>query len=317
MLPRENERECNTTQEIQIIADYVLKEVCELLPYSSNRPDPKNQPFHRMFWLDVMRASNDSHGTRDKIHKWQMNMQNDQAPTDFADRRVRAIFPGTPLKNPTLDELDEYIFEKIPNRDQKTHHKDGTVVSAYEWLEAKAKNAVQFSIGNCSENAALAFILLAEYPVQGLRGLPAIKENISVFKIGAQGADHAFVVIGMDEKAILTDISTWGPKAIILDPWMGEVVVVADQEMNVESGRYPSDAFDWIFKMQSRLIPLCDTYGFICSGHSPRWIDHRMAKKQSVYIRGSHDFFQQNQQENVPWLTAEVAETSRKKFKKI
>ncbi|WP_019217775.1 hypothetical protein [Legionella tunisiensis] len=41
--------------------------------------------------------------------------------------------------------------------------------------------------------------------------------------------DHSFVVLGRDLNSDLQDMSTWGPNAVVLDPWLNSVFNVKEE----------------------------------------------------------------------------------------
>jgi hypothetical protein len=77
-----------------------------------------------------------------------------------------------------------------------------------------ADNAVMTRCGNCGENAAIAFILCVDKGV----------EPLDYMELAAEEDDHAFLVIGRREgsQALHYDANTWGPDAVVCDPWMNK-----------------------------------------------------------------------------------------------
>jgi hypothetical protein len=71
--------------------------------------------------------------------------------------------------------------------------------------------AEHMGCGNCGEQSAMAFLFLKD---RGIRPLDWME---------ATNFDHAFVVVGRAEGSKDTDIKTWGPAAVVCDPWWGEV----------------------------------------------------------------------------------------------
>jgi hypothetical protein len=61
--------------------------------------------------------------------------------------------------------------------------------------------------GNCGEQSAIAFVFLRDCGVRPLD------------RVGRKLIDHAFVVIGRASASSLDDVRTWGPAAVICDPW--------------------------------------------------------------------------------------------------
>ena len=79
------------------------------------------------------------------------------------------------------------------------------------WIERVADAAESVGCGNCAEQCAVAieFLLL---PTTRIDALDFMGFDPTFF-------DHQFLVIGRDKDSIVTDISTWGSKAVICDPW--------------------------------------------------------------------------------------------------
>ena len=64
----------------------------------------------------------------------------------------------------------------------------------------------KFSWGNCESKAALAFIYLGE-------------NGVTPIEVMSVGDDHILLVLGRDQKGKIPDLSTWGEKAVVCDPW--------------------------------------------------------------------------------------------------
>jgi hypothetical protein len=80
------------------------------------------------------------------------------------------------------------------------------------YLRMVAAVAEENGCGNCGELSAIAFVYLLNKGV-----IP-----IDWMRLQKPG-DHMFVVLGRDETSDETDTSTWGPAAIVCDPWWEEV----------------------------------------------------------------------------------------------
>lgn len=80
-----------------------------------------------------------------------------------------------------------------------------------DWIERVADAAEYVGCGNCAEQCAVAigFLLL---PTTRIDALDFLGFDPSSF-------DHQFLVIGREKDSIVTNISTWGSKAVICDPW--------------------------------------------------------------------------------------------------
>ncbi len=81
-----------------------------------------------------------------------------------------------------------------------------TEMQSIEW---KAKIGALAGCGNCDEQASLAFVFLRD------RG----NRPLDFMTVG----DHAFVVLGRETGSDHTDYATWGPEAVVCDPWHEKV----------------------------------------------------------------------------------------------
>src|SRR3990167_258184 len=290
------------------IANYFREKTQELIRYSSNIPDLHKQPFHRRFWLRAMRAKNDKFGIRKKILGWHMNLKADQVPDSFQYRKVSGtFFSKNKSKKVALNQFFNFFGQ---HKNEMGSHKDGKKFSTLEKIELAAKNAVKFGIGNCNENSDTTFTLLLEYPKNGIPelGLPPIdNEEIlmeSVHINTPDGGDHCFVVLNRNQRGhcSLNAMNTWRD-AIILDPWMNDVVDIELERVLPEELR--SHCFKYISQYENDLKRL--EFGYIGEGHSLRWIDHRTKKNEPVNLRDWTPYYTQEnfEQENVPWVDDE------------
>lgn len=81
------------------------------------------------------------------------------------------------------------------------------------WMAKAAKEA---EVGNCSECASVAFMFL--------RDIHRVRRLDWMHYLGP--GDHAWVVIGRAKNSSSGDYRTWGPSAVVCDPW-GEVAFMA------------------------------------------------------------------------------------------
>jgi hypothetical protein len=155
-------------------------------------------------------------------------------------------------------------------RSDKRLHKSGEAVFPMERHEANAKNAVRYRVGNCEENASLAFVMFAEYPGPNGDGeLPDLEvPPPKVEAIAAvRPADHCFVVINRPPVNIQ---NVWGwinnGNVIICDPWWfhdGDALLANDWRGHNDSLlRYIID--------NNRHLEVIGTV-YLGEGHSPRY----------------------------------------------
>ncbi|MBX3708986.1 MAG: hypothetical protein KIT56_01265 [Gammaproteobacteria bacterium] len=284
---------CNRNKKL---AEWVLEQTKNLVPYAANKlPDNSDSSFlHRQLLLNAVRAnkSQDRTGICEIIRNWNMPIEA-QVPNDFANGLVKLK-----LHDPETLEVKEEILSlkeawnrvnMIPlTMGQKKLHKDKTDMSVLDILESVAKNAVKHKIGNCDENAAVAFSLLLEETYPGIK--------VPIERISIPG-NHAFIVIGRDQNGKLRDMSAWGPEAIIIDPWMNEVVVVKEY-FPISNKSKKSPCFFHIHNNEKKLFRIL--LANVGDGHTQRWNDHRNNKREFLLLR---EWKPINKTENdIPWV---------------
>lgn len=92
-------------------------------------------------------------------------------------------------------------------------------------IKTIADNALRRQCGNCGEQAAIAFMMLLEKKV----------EPIDYMFCAGEGDDHSFVVIGRREDSDVRkyNAQTWGPDAVVCDPWMGKAYPCGEMQTNL------------------------------------------------------------------------------------
>lgn len=88
-----------------------------------------------------------------------------------------------------------------------------------------AESALSKGCGNCGEQAAIAFMMLVDKRV----------EPIDYMFCAGEGDDHVFVVIGRREGSEVSkyDAQSWGPDAVVCDPWMGKAYSCSEMQTNL------------------------------------------------------------------------------------
>ena len=89
-------------------------------------------------------------------------------------------------------------------------------------LETIRQEIAGTKCGNCGE----AIEMISE--ILDSKGIEHKECGFRIIKGRSMGSDHVFTVIGMDEKGDITDPSTWGNKAVIVDGWMNFVLSAPD-----------------------------------------------------------------------------------------
>lgn len=273
----EDEKERLTSKLIDL-CKYVNQEVHTLIPYSSNRPSTVKQPAHRLFWLNTMRAPNDRNKTRQNILK-QIEINLTYPVCDdikFKNHQFTKSKAWLPKGINTAGELDDYLFNLHESIPRKKLHKNGSRYSTFHHNENRAKNAVKFGIGNCDEMAALAFVLLLEYPQYRL---PTPDTRLLLEIVYLEEGDHVFLLVNRDPQTQLNDIDSWNMDTIVLDPWMNEVFVVGDENTMKQSSWYR-----WVQKHEKYITSNHNDYGYIAEGHSSHWLKNRTRKDQPLNL---------------------------------
>jgi hypothetical protein len=80
-----------------------------------------------------------------------------------------------------------------------------------EHIEFSAQTAEACGLGNCWEQASIAFVYLRDHGAS----------PIDFMFFTAPGYDHAFVIIGRAQFSNFSNLRTWGPNAVWCDPWQG------------------------------------------------------------------------------------------------
>ena len=107
-----------------------------------------------------------------------------------------------------------------------------TTSSDWELKITQAKDAAEkHGCGNCGEQAAMAFKFLER---NGIRPLEFCFRTLD---------RHEFVMIGRKADAIAEKIETWGPDAVICDPWDRMQAYPASQIQVKQFGTGKKDAF--------------------------------------------------------------------------
>ena len=102
----------------------------------------------------------------------------------------------------------------------------------------KTQMYAQSRLGNCHELAELALVWLYDH---GTRPL-----DLCAFT--AAGYDHVWVMIGLDPGATSDNLKTWGPDAVWCDPWQGDGVAFAIEDLIKGNVRN----LNWQYKCNTR-----------------------------------------------------------------
>ena len=82
-----------------------------------------------------------------------------------------------------------------------------------QWITEAAYKLAKYGCGNCGEQTAYAMVLLYQ---QGVRPLDYMEIS---------GGDHAFLVIGSQDRGPASSFESWGDSAVVCDPWDNKAYV--------------------------------------------------------------------------------------------
>jgi hypothetical protein len=77
------------------------------------------------------------------------------------------------------------------------------------WIKSVAAAAEKAKCGNCAEQCTVALEYLLEYSL----------DSLDFMGFDPRYFDHQFVVIGRSKDSVVNQIFTWGPNAVICNPW--------------------------------------------------------------------------------------------------
>lgn len=195
------------------IANFVVTRTRDVIPYSSNLPDPKIKLVHREIYFALLRRKAKTPQEKqffNEIYQWHLDASSDKERYPLNDS---SFWVASKNKNMSWKEIADEI------------HKSPYMSSnGLEFLERMASRALKYGLGNCGETSAYAMLLLLEYPKEGIRDLPIIDEKILIERVcfPKKPDDHAFLLLNRNNKIPLTDVFAWNDDTIICDPWTKE-----------------------------------------------------------------------------------------------
>ncbi|MEL6915631.1 MAG: hypothetical protein AAFP13_14130 [Pseudomonadota bacterium] len=110
-------------------------------------------------------------------------------------------------------------------------------MTTYPKVKWMSRTAIACGVGNCGENASVAFVFL--YETWRMKRLDWMRYN--------DPGDHAWLLIGRAAGSTTADYRTWGNEAVVCDPW-GDIVfhgLKTPQYLYgwAKNGRYGTGAF--------------------------------------------------------------------------
>lgn len=169
-----------------------------------------------------MKEKQNGHGN-DNSSKLQANIELAMKAKEYARNLIKGS--ATALQDPVpttlVASMRKFVFDldvslKMLLRVSRLDH----TTSVY-YIKDSVARVKKFSLGNCGEYSFLALNYLRKQDVH-------LAEQFCI-----QGDDHAFVVIGRDVGSLENDPKTWGPSAVICDPWADKVYSASDIMSNI------------------------------------------------------------------------------------
>lgn len=108
----------------------------------------------------------------------------------------------------------EQQLEEVDKRAEELYTRTKTTVESPSRNLLLAKNIKNLNVANCGDRATLVQQKLNE---QNIPNKKIMLQSMEPF------AEHEFNVIGLDENADLSDPSTWGDYAVVIDTWANKV----------------------------------------------------------------------------------------------
>ncbi|MBA3661170.1 MAG: ankyrin repeat domain-containing protein [Gammaproteobacteria bacterium] len=213
----------NSVEDILKIANWAVTQTRTIIPYCGNLPDRFNQLKHRKLWVSLERREPQNAKEKQFLKEmlnWRLDLSSDVNREDLekVDYYIETY-------------QDFYSLNDLSKEAQRMTHRSKSAKSkgrtSLESLEKTAKQALKWEVGNCGETSAFAQLLLMEYPAEGLPGLPALQNSVSIERINLKAEDHVFLILNRDPKSDLSNPESWKPDTIICDPWEKKVRTIA------------------------------------------------------------------------------------------
>ncbi len=149
-----------------------------------------------------------------------------------ASNKMRWDFPkawacsGSLINTGAMRKHVDRLMDEALSQEYYTTEMEGAIKYQRIYLEKSAEAAQAYGCGNCGEQSAIAFVYLRQ-----LKTFPIDWMQVNDY-------EHAFVIIGRALGSEPTDYLTWGPDAVVCDPWR-DVVATVKSEANYFSTRRP------------------------------------------------------------------------------
>jgi hypothetical protein len=169
----------------------------------------KKYESHRI--LKIGKAANKY--ARSQIIKGGTQLENNKLDPDYLHHLKKGVEEGSKVPGWKGFGVKDIIEDEAQRRVKKGEK------PAFAYYNSIISVTSKYSLGNCNELAVQALDYI-------LRHAPDI--SAEVYKI--EGGDHAFLVLNRDPSSAAEDPNTWGPNAVICDPWTNENEVYPAKE---------------------------------------------------------------------------------------
>ncbi|HHF7344084.1 TPA: hypothetical protein ACPSKB_000485 [Legionella feeleii] len=268
------------------LGEWVKNKTQLLVPFSTNAGDQKT--IEQSLLLTMVRKKHPKI-MQEQITSWSLSPNPADNSEDHSNRQIY-FYDGFGKEH--VDTLLNFHNWLKDARDKKAsgYHRDGTYRTVLHDIENNAKNSVKHGVGNCDELSGIAYLLLLECPSKYTGNQTIRIEKINITSPG----DHCFVVIGRRKNSDLRDPSTWGPDAVICDPWGNVNFSVREQLNKNKSDRLAM--FNYItHHLAARDSAFKISQDYVGGGHSQRWDN-----KGRTNLRHHQNY--SKKQQNIPFF---------------
>ncbi len=205
-----------TSERIQDIMQSLEKKARALIPFSSNLLVGDRRKTHLLMVFNRHKSTKET-----KKHlspTLSSNLTSCITDQDLIIQHPNGTTPTYLDANTLFAKISKY-----PYRISSKERKNKTLKNDLEITENIVKNAVNNRVGNCHELTSLLYLMLRE-----LNPKPGLTIRYEIMLVAGR-ADHEFIIINRDPNSNPNNMHTWGPEALICDPWLRETVNVSHQ----------------------------------------------------------------------------------------
>ena len=215
--------------------------------------------------ISILKDAN--HYARSILIKGSTQLENNSLSKESFQFLSKGVFDVRALQ----DDANQSMYQEIKNKlvfdeKEKRFKDDINHLISYEEYVAITK---KYSLGNCSELVVQAFDYILNHADPAV-----IKAEMFTLcgKREEDHGDHVFLVINRSNKSISLFPDTWGPDAMICDPWANKIYPASDY-LNQLGSYYYKDGKNFVesfdpsrhqvghsfFNMYPMILDTCDT----------------------------------------------------------